>query len=153
MGGRFMPGATLQNYSAFRVFGNRVFNGIFSLAAGQPIADMGSGLNLLARSVFSDPRVTRLPDDLHFNPYLLLDMIGSGRSVRFFPISWREDDQLSNVKMLSQAVETLRAPLLYAFARQSFAERDYRSFRHPNYGFDFVTEAKRSDEQRPKKRA
>lgn len=139
MGARFMRGSTLSNYSAFRIFGNRLFNRIFSIVAGQPVTDMGSGLNLLARSAFSDRRLTRLPDDLHFNPYLLLDMIGNGRSVHFFPISWREDDQVSNVRMISQALETLRAPLLYTFAGTAFRTRDFRVRPRESYAFDVVS--------------
>ena len=153
MGGRFMKGASLWNYSTFRIFGNRVFNTVFTLAAGQRVADMGSGLNLLSRAAFSDPRVTRLPDDLHFNPYLLLDMIGNGRSVHFFPISWREEDQVSNVKMASQAIETLRAPLLFTFAKRTFAERDYRKVRHASYSFDFVTDFEVSESEKSRKSA
>lgn len=138
MGGRFMKGASLHNYSALRILGNRLFNRIFSIAAGQRVADMGSGLNMLARVAFADARLSRLPDDLHFNPYLLLDLIGGGRSVQFFPISWREEDQVSNVKMASQAVETLRAPLLFTFARHEFEERDFRRRQPDRYDFDIV---------------
>lgn len=141
LGGRFMRGASLQNYSAIRIFGNRVFNRLFALAAGQPVADLGSGLNLLARAAFSDPRLDCLPDDLHFNPYLLLHLIGSRRMVRFFPISWREDDQVSNVRMISQAVATLRAPLLFAFSRRRFDRVDFRTTPRAEYVFDVLTTA------------
>jgi glycosyltransferase involved in cell wall biosynthesis len=138
MGARFMTGSRLDNYSTFRVIGNRVFNAIFSLAAWQQVTDLGSGLNVLARSAFLDARIKRLPDDLYFNPYLLLDLIGSGRSVHFFPISWREDDQVSNVKMASQALRTLRAPLVFTFARKTFREMDFRSRKRRSYRFDVV---------------
>jgi glycosyltransferase involved in cell wall biosynthesis len=138
MGARFARGATLRNYSTFRIVGNRVFNAIFSVAARQHVTDMGSGLNMLGRSAFADARLLRLPDDLHFNPCLLLDLIGSGRAVHFFPISWREDDQVSNVKMASQALETLRAPLLYMFRRKSFDERDFRATPRTEYVFDVL---------------
>ena len=138
MGARFAKGAKLRNYSLTRILGNRAFNTIFSMAAGQKVADMGSGLNLLSRAAFTDSRLMRLPDDLHFNPYLLLDMIGNGRTVHFFPISWREDDQVSNVKMASQALHTLRAPLLYAFARKRFRQRDFRRQARTEYVFDIV---------------
>jgi len=140
MGARFTKGATVQNYSTFRIFGNHVFNMIFTVAAGRRVTDMGSGLNLLARAAFSDHRLLRLPDDLHFNPYLLLDMIGSGHRVHFFPISWREDDQVSNVKMVSQALHTLRAPMLYTFARRRFRASDFRKQPHDEYRFDVVAE-------------
>jgi glycosyltransferase involved in cell wall biosynthesis len=119
MGARFTRGARLKGYSSFRIFGNYVFNLAFSAAARRWITDMGSGLNLLARSAFSDPAILRLPDDLHFNPYLLLDMIDRGNRVTFFPISWREEDQVSNVKMASQALKTLGAAKGYALNRPS----------------------------------
>lgn len=138
MGARFAKGAKLHNYSPIRILGNRVFNTIFSIAAGQRITDMGSGLNLLARAAFADPGLQRLPDDLHFNPYLLLKMIGDRRDVHFFPISWREDDQVSNVKMASQALQTLRAPMLYAFARKRFRTSDFRKQPRGDYVFDIV---------------
>jgi len=140
MGARFTAGARLQNYSLVRIAGNYVFNLVFSLAARKWVSDLGSGLNLLSRAAFTDKRLRRLPDDLYFNPYLLLDMIDAGRSVRFFPISWREDDQVSNVKMASQAMQTLRAPMLYTFKRKHFRKADYRSVRHDTYEFDVVAE-------------
>jgi len=143
MGARFMPRSKVQNYSLFRVIGNRMFNAVFSVAARQRVTDLGSGLNVLARSAFLDPALKRLPDDLYFNPYLLLDLIGSGRSVHFFPISWREDDQVSNVKMVSQALRTLRAPMLYTFARDKFRKTDFRGRKRRSYAFDVVADIKR----------
>jgi glycosyltransferase involved in cell wall biosynthesis len=140
LGSRFMKGSRLSNYSLVRILGNRVFNAIFSAAAAKRVTDLGSGLNLLAAEAFTDPAVDRLPDDLYFNPYLLLHLIGSGKSVRFFPISWREDDQVSNVKMTSQALRTLRAPLLFTFRRRKFRSTDFRTLKHTDYEFDIITE-------------
>jgi dolichol-phosphate mannosyltransferase len=138
MGARFTRGSKLKGYSAFRVFGNYAFNLVFSAAARRWVTDMGSGLNLLARSAFSDPAILRLPDDLHFNPYLLLDMFDRRNKVTFFPISWREDDQVSNVKMVSQAVKTLGAAEKYALSRRRFRTDDYRSVKHERYAFDVI---------------
>ena len=135
MGARFAKGARLKNYSAVRIFGNRVFNLFFSAASRRWVTDMGSGLNLLSRRAFSDEALNRLPDDLHFNPYLLLDMFDRGRSVRFFPISWREEDQVSNVRMTSQAIKTLGAAARFAFARQAFRTNDFRTAQHSDYCF------------------
>ncbi len=138
MGARFTRGSRLKGYSAFRIFGNYTFNLVFSAAARRWVTDMGSGLNLLARSAFSDPAILRLPDDLHFNPYLLLDMIDRGNKVMFFPISWREDDQVSNVKMASQALKTLGAAKGYALNRRRFRSEDYRRVKHDRYAFDAI---------------
>jgi len=138
MGARFTKGARLEGYSTFRIFGNYAFNLVFSLAARRWITDLGSGLNLLARSAFSDPALKRLPDDLYFNPYLLMDMFGRGNQVLFFPISWREDDQVSNVKMVSQALKTLGAAKNYALSRRRFRAEDYRSVKRDTYRFDVL---------------
>jgi glycosyltransferase involved in cell wall biosynthesis len=138
MGARFTRGSKLKGYSAFRIFGNYAFNLVFSAASRRWVTDMGSGLNLLARSAFSDPAILRLPDDLHFNPYLLLDMYDRGNKVMFFPISWREDDQVSNVKMASQALKTLGAAKRYALDRGGFRDHDYRSVKHERYAFDVI---------------
>jgi glycosyltransferase involved in cell wall biosynthesis len=136
MGARFTRGSKLQGYSTFRITGNYAFNLVFSAAARRWITDMGSGLNLLARSAFSAEALTRLPDDLHFNPYLLLDMFDRGNKVMFFPISWREEDQVSNVKMASQAMKTLGAARRYALNRRGFRSEDYRAVKHENYAFE-----------------
>lgn len=138
MGARFAKGSRLKNYSAFRILGNRVFNLFFSAASGRWVTDMGSGLNLLAERAYTDSALTRLPDDLHFNPYLLLEMFDRRQRVRFFPISWREEDQVSNVRMTSQALKTLGAAARYAFARKAFRSRDYRQVRHADYAFSPV---------------
>lgn len=138
MGARFTRGSRLKGYSVFRIFGNYAFNLVFSAAARRWVTDMGSGLNMLARRAFSDPALLRLPDDLHFNPYLLLDMIDRRNKVMFFPISWREDDQVSNVKMASQALKTLGAAKGYAFSRRRFRAEDYRTVRHERYAFDVL---------------
>jgi hypothetical protein len=99
---------------------------------------MGSGLNLLANRAFADDALTRLPDDLHFNPYLLLDMFDRGTRVSFFPISWREEDQVSNVRMTSQALKTLGAAARYTFARKAFRRGDFRTTQHSDYAFSPV---------------
>jgi glycosyltransferase involved in cell wall biosynthesis len=136
MGARFARGSRLTNYSAFRIFGNRAFNLVFSAASRRWVTDMGSGLNILARRAYSDEAILRLPDDLHFNPYLLLDMYDRGNAVAFFPISWREEDQVSNVKMASQALKTLGAAARYALARRRFRAGDFRTTPRAAYVFE-----------------
>lgn len=136
LGARFMPGSRLSGYSAFRIFGNHVFNGLFSAAAGRRLYDLGSGLNIFARSVFADPDVRRYSDDLRFNNYLLLGLVDKKRKIMFFPISWREDDQISNVKMFSQARKTLVIIAEYLFRRDFFRAGDHRETPRAAYEFE-----------------
>jgi dolichol-phosphate mannosyltransferase len=142
LGSRFARGATLVNYSKFRIFGNYVFNGLFSIGAARLITDLGSGLNLFGRRIFADPRVELYADDLRFNIYLLLGAIDQDMRLKFFPISWREEDQVSNVKMTSQAIKTLSLLRDYTLRRKRFISADHRSVRHAEYLFDVVGTAK-----------
>ena len=138
LGARFMPGSVLDGYSSFRVFGNHVFNALFTLIAGTRICDLGSGLNIFGREIFAAESVRGYSDDLRFNIYLLLDAIDRRRSLMYFPISWREDDQISNVRMLSQARRTLDIAAQYLFRRSAFRSLDHRDVRHADYAFDVV---------------
>jgi dolichol-phosphate mannosyltransferase len=138
LGARFMSGSRLVGYSAFRIFGNRVFNFLFTLGTRVRVKDLGSGLNIFGRRVIEDERLNGYADDLRFNVYLLLGMLEKRMKVEYFPISWREDDQVSNVKMTSQALRTLRLFWQSIFEKSTFWLKDHREIAHKNYKFDVV---------------
>lgn len=138
LGARFQRGARLQGYSRFRIFGNHVFNALFTLGTGRTVHDLGSGLNLFGARVFSGLPTTRYADDLRFNVFLLLGIIQSGCRYVYFPISWREDDQVSNVKMVSQATRTLDMLWRYRLAPQRFLQAEHRDAPNDDYGFDVL---------------
>jgi dolichol-phosphate mannosyltransferase len=140
LGARFAPGARLEGYSTVRTLGNRVFNLLFSIATGRRVSDLGSGLNLFSRAVFEDPAVVRASDDLRFNVYLLLQMIDAERDLRFFPISWRESDQVSNVRLVSQSLRTLGIAWRYVANRPRFRTEDHRDRPVDSYAFDIVSQ-------------
>lgn len=138
LGARFAPGARLEGYSTVRTLGNKAFNLLFSIVGGRTVSDLGSGLNLFSRAVFADPTVTRASDDLRFNIYLLMQMIDAGRDLHFFPISWRESDQRSNVHLVSQSRRTLAIAWMYAVRRTRFRTQDHRDRPVADYAFDVV---------------
>ena len=113
LGARFMKGSKLQGYSGFRTFGNYVYNFLFTVGCGYPVYDLGSGLNMYKVSLLKDKFYLRYKDNLIFNYCMVLGAAYYKHKVRFFPIVWREDDQVSNVKMVSQAVTVLK--LLVSF--------------------------------------
>lgn len=49
------------------------------------------------------------------------------QKVRFFPISWREEDQRSNVKLFRQAFKVLGLLAGYALKQGHFINRDLRA--------------------------
>lgn len=134
LGARFMRGSQLRGYSLFRTFGNRVYNALFSLVALRAIYDLGSGLNLYRLAAYRDFYYKPFPDDLTFNYVMLLASYHRGQTVRFFPISWREEDQRSNVKLFRQAFKVLGLLAAYCFKRGAFLGRDMRSKPFDSYG-------------------
>lgn len=138
LGARFMSGARIEGYSLLRRVGNRVFNLIFSIVLGRRVADLASGLNVYRQSVFPPEITSHLPDDLHFNPYLLVAMVERKMRVMFFPISWREDDQVSNVHMASQALRTLGAAREYVMSRRFLRDGEHRTLPRDSYSFEVL---------------
>lgn len=126
LGARFQRGARLSGYSRVRTIGNHAYNLLFSLAGRKRFHDLGSGLNLFRLERFDDGTYLRFADDLTFNYHLSLHMARARWRMRFFPISWREEDQRSNVNLVGQGVRTLR--LLGSFARDPdcFLSTDHR---------------------------
>ena len=58
--------------------------------------------------MLKDKFYEKFPDNLMFNYCMILASEYYGHDIRFYPVSWREDDQVSNVKMMNQAVRVLK---------------------------------------------
>ncbi len=126
LGARFMKGSSLKGYSAFRTFGNRVYNILFSFVCGIKIRDLGSGLNMYKTEIFESGFYEKYPDNLMFNYCMIMGSCHFGHRVCFFPVSWREDDQVSNVKMTSQALRVLGLLLDFAMNKSAFVRAEHR---------------------------
>ncbi|MBR4175230.1 MAG: glycosyltransferase family 2 protein [Lachnospiraceae bacterium] len=126
LGARFMKGSSLQGYSAFRTFGNRVYNILFSFVCGTKIRDLGSGLNMYKTDILESGFYEKYPDNLMFNYCMIMGSCHFGHKICFFPISWREDDQVSNVKMTSQAIKVLKLLLDFAIDKSAFVRAEHR---------------------------
>lgn len=125
LGSRFLKDSKLKGYSKFRIFGNRVFNIIYSICIGRKIKDLGSGLNMYNTKIFENNFYQKFPDRLTFNCCMLFAADYYKQTIKFFPISWREEDQISNVKMFSQAKITLKMALKYRFNKKN-VESEFR---------------------------
>lgn len=108
LGARFMKGAQLDGYSRFRTFGNCVYNLLFSAVVHQRIYDLGSGLNLYSTRMLKDNFFEKYKDNLMFNYCMILGSAYHHHKMCFFPIRWSESDQVSNVKMVNQAITVLK---------------------------------------------
>ena len=125
LGARFMKGSKLQGYSKFRSFGNIVYDFLFAVVVRKKIYDLGSGLNIYKTGMLKDKFYEKFPDNLMFNYCMILASEYYGHDIRFFPVSWREDDQVSNVKMMNQAVKVLKMLKDY-YIDPSVITQDYR---------------------------
>jgi glycosyltransferase involved in cell wall biosynthesis len=140
LGSRFMRESVLGGYSRFRTFGNRVYNGLFSIATGRRIRDLGSGLNLYHTKMLQDEFYIKFPDNLTFNYCMILAAASYRHRALFFPISWREEDQVSNVKLMNQAAYVLKMVCTYFFKRKSYISSEMRDSPKPGYTAKIIYE-------------
>jgi len=126
LGARFMKGSRLLGYSRFRTFGNRVYNTLFGTVVGKRVYDLGSGLNLYRLAAFKEFYYKKFPDDLTFNYVMLLASYHLKQEIAFFPISWREEDQTSNVRLFRQAFKVLKLLGNYLIQGGQFFEKEMR---------------------------
>lgn len=125
LGSRFLKGSVLTGYTGFRVFGNHCFNAFLSVCCGRKITDLGSGLNLYSVPYLRSGFYMQFPNDLSFNVFLLEYGVYADSRFDFFPISWREEDQISNAKLFAQSRRIFGLTMQYVLHRKRlFAPRE-----------------------------
>ena len=87
---------------------------------------------MYSTKILKDNFYHKFPDRLTFNCCMLFAHKYYKHKTKFFPITWREDDQVSNVKMFSQAKITLKMALKFMFCRKS-VKKEYRTKIIENY--------------------
>ncbi len=127
LGARFMKGSKLQGYSKFRTIGNYVYNFLFTIGTGLNIYDLGSGLNMYKVDILKNKFYFKFIDNLMFNYCMIMGSSYLKHKVKFFPIIWREDDQVSNVKLTSQAIKVLKLLFLFILNKQKFMTSEHRT--------------------------
>jgi glycosyltransferase involved in cell wall biosynthesis len=118
IGARFHPQSTIKGYSTFRIAGNKAFNLLFSAVFGRRTHDMIAGLNIFKVAPLSTKFYLGFPNNLTFDAHLLLYAFDRGFRVRFVPISWREEDQVSNAKVIRQGLIILKLLGRYVLQRK-----------------------------------
>lgn len=61
-----------------------------------------------------------------FNYCMILSSAFYKHRIEFFPIRWSESDQVSNVKMMSQAITVLKLLFSYAISPKKFILAEHR---------------------------
>jgi glycosyltransferase involved in cell wall biosynthesis len=98
LGSRFMTGSRLIGYDKKRIIGNKVLNTIYSVVTMRHLTDLGSGLNLFALADLDRETYLNFADKLTFNYELILDLVRRKVTFAYLPITWREEDQVSNAR-------------------------------------------------------
>lgn len=145
LGARFMRGSRLQGYSALRTLANRCFNLWFSVFCGRMIYDLGSGLNMYSVKMLESRFYLHFPDKLYFNDVMVLAASYYHHSVKFFPITWKEDDQQSNVKLFQFGMQLLKMTFSFALRKKKFMESEMRERPVESYEYDVICENVRSE--------
>ncbi len=136
LGARFHPQSSLVGYSLIRKLGNRLFNALFSLVVRRRLYDLGAGLNLYRTAILTDRFYHRFTDDLTFNYGMILAHCHLRHRLKFFPIEWREDDQISNVRLVRQAMRSLRLLASYSLSAKRFVAAEHRDVERDDYPYD-----------------
>lgn len=126
LGARFVKGAVLEGYSALRTYGNLAFNLMYSVVTRRKIYDLGSGINMFSVDFLRDKFYFKISDSLGFNNCMLLAMCHKNARIHFFPIVWREDDQVSNLKLWSFGCFNLKILWKYFVNAEAFVTSEMR---------------------------
>ena len=144
LGARFARGSTLVGYSRSRTFGNLVFNLLVSCATFHRVSDLGAGLNMYRTSFLKDGFYRHFPNNLTFNVYMLYYSCWRRSPTAFFPLTWREDDQVSNAKIFRQAWTILGLTLRYVFAARALFSAKTAAGKI-DYAYDVIHEGRPAD--------
>ena len=112
--------------------------GLFSLVTLHKITDLGSGLNLYRVESLKNRYYIKFPDTLYFNDCMILAQCHYKQKMLFFPISWREEDQVSNTKLTSFAMSLLRMCGQYLTGHKKFVEQEMRTKIIDDYSYQVV---------------
>jgi glycosyltransferase involved in cell wall biosynthesis len=112
-GSRFSKGSELVNYTKKREYANRFLNKIFSIALGQKVLELGSGLN--AYKVKSIPlNISIWPEHIAFDVNLLFHFLS--KNYLWLPIKWNEKDQVTNASNIKVTIKLIWMLIIYCIS-------------------------------------
>lgn len=130
LGCRFMKGSKLVGYNWQRIWGNRAINLLYSVVALRPSKDLGSGLNIFRLRDLADHEYLGFGDTITFNIDLLLYYFRKKTKLTFVPITWTEEDQISNARNFKVGTTAINKLVKWRIGKTVLAKRsaaDYKS--------------------------
>lgn len=138
LGARFMKGSKLVNYATTKIIGNIAFNVLFSICLFKKIYDLGGGLNIYKSEMLKDKFYLKYPDALSFNYVMTTALDFYKQKYMYFPLTWKEDGQVSNVNVVKQGFELLGMLFKYVFNKKKFINSEFRKTIFDDYSSDIV---------------
>jgi len=115
LGSRFLRGSKLIGYSSFRIIGNWGLNLVGSIITKKMLYDLGAGLNIYNTNMLKSRFYLKFPNGLTFNYYMMFYTVGKKLSFKYFPLTWREEDQVSTLNLFNHLLEWLGVIKIYLF--------------------------------------
>ena len=116
---RFMKNSKLIGYSNLKIIGNKVFNLLFSLISSKKVYDLGSGLDIYSKDFIKNCPYFNFPKDLTFDYYMTIYGLEKD-FIFFYPQTWKEFDQISNVRLIRQSYCLIKILFTYLFYELGF---------------------------------
>jgi hypothetical protein len=85
---------------------------------------LGSGLNIFRLKDLADHRFLGFDDRMTFNFDLLLDYYSKNTKLVFTPITWTEEDQVTNARNVAVAKRAFRQLMLWRFGKLKFVPNE-----------------------------
>jgi glycosyltransferase involved in cell wall biosynthesis len=135
--GRFKPGSKLLGYSKFRIFGNHVFRHIYSALLNKKVYDIGAGVATYKIEDIKKTNFQYFINDMSFDSFMLLIMDYHKLEFDFINVTWKEEDQISNTKLLNTAFKVLSNLFFYKINKKKFIE-SFCLDKIENYNYDVI---------------
>lgn len=137
IGARFHPNSNLSGYSLIRTLGNKTLNTVCGLVTGRKVYDLIAGINCFKVEFLKDKFFLKFPDNLTFDAHVLLYALHHQANIEYVPITWREEDQISNAKVVRQAFIILKLFGRYLLQKEKVFSVDQSS--HRQYTSEIIT--------------
>jgi glycosyltransferase involved in cell wall biosynthesis len=144
LGARFLKGSSLVGYSSLRIFLNHCCNLACSLVSFKRVHDIGSGLNMYSRDFLSKRFYMDFPNNLNFNVYMMFYGFWVNAPYKYFNIVWREDDQVSNARLVKQGIEILKVLFRYLLVPKSLFVSKTKTWALKSYSYNVLYSHDRS---------
>jgi glycosyltransferase involved in cell wall biosynthesis len=118
VGARFHPNSKLIGYSLVRKLGNLTLNSITGLLFSTRIYDMIAGLNYFKTSFLKSLPYGEFENDLTFDSNILFWSLREEVKIEFAPITWIDEDQVSNAKVIRQTIKILKNLIRVRYTNQ-----------------------------------